>query len=59
VLADVIVPADPGDVVTPLDGGFDLPDTVDDLLTWLRDAGLQARVSWQARDLAVLVADRP
>jgi tRNA (cmo5U34)-methyltransferase len=45
VLADVIVPADPGDVVIPLDEGFDLPDSVDDLLTWLREAGLQARVA--------------
>jgi tRNA (cmo5U34)-methyltransferase len=58
VLADVIVPDDPADVVTPLDEGFDLPDSVDDLLTWLRDAGLQAQVSWQARDLVVLVAER-
>jgi tRNA (cmo5U34)-methyltransferase len=58
VLADVIVPEDPADVVTPLDEGFDLPDTVADELAWLRDAGLQARVSWQSRDLAVLVADR-
>jgi tRNA (cmo5U34)-methyltransferase len=58
VLADVIVPDDPVDVVTPLDEGFDLPDTLDDLLTGLRDAGLQARVSWQARDLAVLVGGR-
>jgi tRNA (cmo5U34)-methyltransferase len=58
VMADVIVPEDPADVVTPLDAGFDLPDTVADLLAWLGDAGLRARVSWQARDLAVLVADR-
>jgi tRNA (cmo5U34)-methyltransferase len=57
VLADVIVPEDPADVVTPLDAGFDLPETVADLLAWLTDAGLRARVSWQARDLAVLVAD--
>ena len=57
VLADVIVPEDPADVVTPLDAGFDLPDTVADLLAWLGDAGLRARVSWQARDLAVLVAE--
>jgi tRNA (cmo5U34)-methyltransferase len=57
-MADVIVPEDPADVVTPLDAGFDLPDTVPDLLGWLGDAGLQARVSWQARDLAVLAADR-
>ena len=58
VLADVIVPDDPGDVVTPLEDGFDLPDSVDDQLRWLRDAGLAARVSWQSRDLAALVADR-
>jgi tRNA (cmo5U34)-methyltransferase len=58
VLADVIVPEDPADVVTPLDEGFDLPETLDDLLTWLRDAGLHARVSWLSRDLAVLVAER-
>jgi hypothetical protein len=30
---------------------------VPDLLEWLSDAGLRARVSWQARDLAVLAAD--
>ena len=59
VMADVIVPEDPDDVVTPLDPGFDLPDTAADLLGWLSDAGLRARVSWQARDLAVLVAERP
>jgi tRNA (cmo5U34)-methyltransferase len=59
VLADVVVPADPADVVTPLDAGFDLPETVPVLLRWMDDAGLRARVSWQARDLAVLVADAP
>jgi tRNA (cmo5U34)-methyltransferase len=57
VMADVVVPEDPADVVTPLDAGFDLPETVPDLLAWLGDAGLRARVSWQARDLAVLAAD--
>ena len=56
VMADVIVPEDPGDVVTPLDAGFDLPETVPDLLRWLQDAGLRGRVAWQARDLAVLAA---
>jgi tRNA (cmo5U34)-methyltransferase len=59
VLADVIVPEDPVDVVTPLDAGFDLPDTVGDQLAWLRDTGLDPRVSWQSRDLAVLVAESP
>jgi tRNA (cmo5U34)-methyltransferase len=59
VLADVIVPDDPADVVTPLDPGFDLPDTIDDQFAWLRDAGLEPRVSWRSRDLAVLVAECP
>ena len=57
-LADVVVPEDPADVVTPIDGSYDLPDTVADQLAWLRDAGFDARVSWQSRDLAVIVADR-
>ena len=57
-MADVIVPEDPADVVTPLDAGFDLPDTVPELLGWLGAAGLSARVAWQGRDLAVLVGDR-
>jgi tRNA (cmo5U34)-methyltransferase len=57
VMADVVVPDDPADVVTPLDPGFDLPEAVPDLLAWLQAAGLRGRVAWQARDLAVLVAD--
>jgi tRNA (cmo5U34)-methyltransferase len=59
VLADVVIPDDPADVVTPLDEGCDLPETVPDLLRVMGEAGLRARVSWQARDLAVLVADAP
>lgn len=58
VLGDVVVPEDPADVVTPVDGVHDKPSTVDDQLTWLTDAGLRARVSWRDRDLAVMVADR-
>jgi tRNA (cmo5U34)-methyltransferase len=57
VMADVVVPEDPADVVTPLDPGFDLPEAVPDLLAWLQDAGLRGHVAWQARDLAVLVGD--
>jgi tRNA (cmo5U34)-methyltransferase len=58
VIADLVVPEDPADVVTPLEEGFDLPDTVADQLTWLADAGLKAQVAWARRDLAVLVATR-
>jgi tRNA (cmo5U34)-methyltransferase len=58
VLGDVVVPEDPADVVTPIDGGYDTPDTVADQLAWLEAAGLAARVAWAHRDLAVLVAER-
>lgn len=59
VLGDVVVPEDPADVVTPVDGDHDRPDTVADQLAWLDAAGLRARVAWAERDLAVLVAERP
>jgi tRNA (cmo5U34)-methyltransferase len=58
VLADVVVPEDPADVVTPIDEGYDMPSRVDEQLAWLRAAGLSAAVAWAERDLAVLVADR-
>ena len=56
VLADVVVPEREQDVVTPIDGVYDLPDRVDDQLTWLRDAGLDAECVWADKDLAVLRA---
>jgi tRNA (cmo5U34)-methyltransferase len=58
VLADVVVPDDPDDAVTPLDEGYDLPSRAADQLRWLRDAQLTASVRWAHRDLAVFVADR-
>ena len=59
VLADVVVPERPEDAVIPCTPGFDLPDTVPDQLEWLRAAGLEPRVTWSRRDLAVLSATRP
>ena len=59
VLADVVVPEDPADVVTPIEEGYDLPDRLDDQLAWLRDAGLAPEVHWSFRDLAVVAATRP
>lgn len=58
VLADVIVPDDPADVVTPLDGVYDVPSRIDEQEAWLHAASLRPRVAWAHRDLAVLVADR-
>jgi tRNA (cmo5U34)-methyltransferase len=55
VLADVVVPEDPADIVTPLDEGFDLPSSVAEQLEWLAAAGLRAHVEWAHRDLAVIV----
>jgi tRNA (cmo5U34)-methyltransferase len=59
VLADVVVPERPEEAVIPCTPGFDLPDPVPDQLEWLRAAGLEPRVTWSRRDLAVLAATRP
>jgi len=58
VLADVVVPDDPADAITPLDEGYDLPSRVEEQLEWLRDADLAPTLRWNRRDLAVIVADR-
>ncbi|HEY9292530.1 MAG TPA: class I SAM-dependent methyltransferase [Microlunatus sp.] len=54
VLADLIIPEDPADVVTPIDGVEDTPSTLQDQLDWLSSAGLRPTVTWQHRDLAVI-----
>jgi len=59
VLADVVVPENDADVVTPIDGVYDTPDRVDDQLQWLRDAGLDPETVWSYKDLAVIRATRP
>ena len=58
VLGDLVVPADPADVVTPIDWIDDTPSSLDEQLTWLAEAGLTTRVHWQHRDLAVIVAQK-
>jgi tRNA (cmo5U34)-methyltransferase len=58
VLADVVVPDDPTDATTPLSPNYDLPSGAEEQVTWLREAGLDARIVWSERDLAVLVSDR-
>jgi len=59
VLADIVVPERLEDAVTPCTPGYDFPDPVAPQLEWLRAAGLQPRVTWERRDLAVLTATRP
>lgn len=59
VLADVVVPADPDDQRIVIDWKMDLPDRLDDQLRWLDEAGLDADVVWEDRDLAIARARRP
>ena len=59
VVGDFVAIEDSADVVTPLDPDYDMPSTIADQLRWLNEAGLQARVAWAHRDLAVLVAHAP
>jgi tRNA (cmo5U34)-methyltransferase len=56
VLADVVVPDDPEDQQTPIDGEYDLPDRLDDQLEWLREAGFERTPAWVHKDLAVVRA---
>jgi tRNA (cmo5U34)-methyltransferase len=58
VLGDLVVPDDPADVVTPIDGDYDTPSSVAEQQRWLQAAGLRSRVAWTRRDLAVLVGER-
>jgi tRNA (cmo5U34)-methyltransferase len=58
VFGDVVVPEDPADTVTPIDGDFDQPSTVDEHMGWLSSAGLEPMVVWRRRDLAVVAADK-
>jgi tRNA threonylcarbamoyl adenosine modification protein (Sua5/YciO/YrdC/YwlC family) len=56
VLGDVVVPAAPVDAVTDLTPGFDHPSPLAVQLQWLAETGFDARVVWEHRDLAVVVA---
>ncbi|MDQ3722080.1 MAG: class I SAM-dependent methyltransferase [Actinomycetota bacterium] len=59
VVGDVVVPEDPSDVVTPIDGDYDTPSSIAEQLSWLTAAGLRAQLVWSNRDLAVLAGERP
>jgi tRNA (cmo5U34)-methyltransferase len=56
VLGDLIVPDDPTYATTPFTPGFDKPSTVEEQLGWLREAGLEPRLTWEQGDLAVICA---
>jgi tRNA (cmo5U34)-methyltransferase len=59
VMADLVVPDDPDDAVTPIDGVYDRPSPSAEQLHWMVQAGLQARIEWADQDLALFVAERP
>jgi tRNA threonylcarbamoyl adenosine modification protein (Sua5/YciO/YrdC/YwlC family) len=56
VLGDVIVPEDPAEAVIPLSDGYDHPSPLGVQLEWLAGAGFDARVVWEHKDLAVVIA---
>ncbi|MGH2933386.1 MAG: class I SAM-dependent methyltransferase [Gaiellaceae bacterium] len=58
VLGDVVVPGNPAEAVVPIEPNYDLPDTVQDQLVWLREAGFEAETTWTRGDLAVVRARR-
>lgn len=59
VLADLIVPERAEDIVTPATPGFDKPDALADILTWLEEADFKTSVEWSWKDLAAVRADLP
>jgi tRNA (cmo5U34)-methyltransferase len=59
VLGDLVIPDDPADAATPIDGHHDAPSTVAEQRAWMDAAGLAASVVWARRDLAVLVGAAP
>ncbi len=56
VLGDVVVPAAGQEGPIEIDWVMDLPDSVEDQLTWLREAGFEAQASSVRVDLAVFRA---
>ena len=56
VMGDVVIPESPVSHPTPLVAPVDMPDRLPDLLTWLRDAGLEPTVRWAEEDLVVVAA---
>jgi tRNA (cmo5U34)-methyltransferase len=58
-MADVVVPDNAEDVVTPLTDDYDKPDRAAELIEWLQAAGFRSEQVWaKAADLAVFVSDR-
>ena len=59
VLGDVVVPERPEDAVIDIDGVYDVPSSVPEQLSWLREAGFDADATFVRADLAVFRALKP
>jgi tRNA (cmo5U34)-methyltransferase len=59
VLGDVVVPERPEDAVIEIDGVYDMPSSVAEQLSWLREAGFDADATFVRADLAVFRALKP
>lgn len=54
VLGDVVIPDNPADALIENEEGYDFPNSVEDLLSWLLEAGFSSQVTWISKDLAVI-----
>jgi len=59
VLGDVVVPERPEDAVIEIDGVYDVPSSVAEQLSWLREAGFDVDATFVRADLAVFRALKP
>jgi tRNA (cmo5U34)-methyltransferase len=59
VLGDVVVPERPEDAVIEIDGVYDVPSSVAEQLSWLREVGFDADATFVRADLAVFRALKP
>ena len=60
VLGDLVIPPEGPGAVRGATDGYDKPDTIDDQVRWLKDAGFaEVELVWRVKDLAVIVAKVP
>jgi tRNA (cmo5U34)-methyltransferase len=59
VMADIVVTDAPVSQPTPVVAEVDKPDRLDDMLVWLRRAGLEPALCWAEQDLVVVAAEIP
>jgi tRNA (cmo5U34)-methyltransferase len=59
VLGDVVVPERSEDAVIEIDGVYDVPSSVAEQISWLREAGFDAEATFVRADLAVFRALKP